>query len=121
MGLDGGSLDRRIRIERDGASIHDGFQNVPGAPIALATVWASAKPGGGRERYVSAENAASAPMVFMIRWTAALDPNAVGGITTDDRIRFPASDEGLLFDIKSAVEFGRREGIIIAGVRQAGR
>lgn len=114
-------MDRRIRIERDGAAMHDGFQNIPGTAVAIATVAASMRPGGGRERYASAENAATAPMIFTIRWTRVLDPHAPGGISPDDRVRFPATDAGQLFDIVSAVEWGRREGIVIAAVRRADR
>jgi len=119
-GLAAGSLDRRIRIERDGPTTHDGYQNAPGEPVVLATVWASARPGGGRERYANAENAATAPMVFTIRWTRALDPNAPEGISPADRVRYPATDAGRLYDIKSAVELGRRDGIVIAAVRKSG-
>jgi head-tail adaptor len=121
MPIDAGALDRRIRIERDGPSTHDGYQNVPGAPAPLATVSASVKPGGGRERYANAENAATAPMIFTIRWSRALDPTAPGGISPDDYIRYPASDAGQLYDIKSAVEMGLREGIVIAAIAQVGR
>lgn len=117
-GLDAGRLDRRIRIERDGLPVHDGLQNVAGAPSVFAERWASVRPGGGRERFASAENAATAPMVFWLRWDRTLDPSAPGGVGTADRIRYPARDDGQLYDIKSAVEIGRREGIEIAAVRR---
>lgn len=121
MGLDARKLDRFIRIERDGPDTHDGYQNVPGSPSVIAEVWSSMKPGGGRERYANEENAATAPMVFTIRWTRSLDPHAPGGISPDDRVRYPAADTGLLYDVKSVVEHSRKDGIVIAAVRQAGR
>lgn len=120
-GLAAGTLDRRIAIERDGPATHDGYQNVPGVSGVLVTVWASVKPGGGRERYANVENAATAPMVFTIRWTRSLDPNSPEGISPDDRIRYPAGVNGQLYDIKSVVEMGNREGIVIGAVRRAGR
>ena len=121
MTIDEGRLDRRVRIERDGAATHDGYQNVPGVPEVVATVWASVTPGGGRERFANEENAATAPMVFTIRWSRELDPDAPDGISPDDRVRYPAKNAGYLYDIKSATVMGRNEGIVIAAVRQAGR
>ncbi len=121
MPLDAGALNRRIRIERDGPSKHDGFQNVPGVAAVLATVWASHRPGGGRERLANAENAATAPAVFRIRWNKAFDPDASGGLSPDDRVRFPARDDGALYDIASVTEIGLREGIEIIATKRTGR
>jgi len=121
MPINAGDLNRRIIVERDGPATHDGYQNVPGQPEVLATIWASVRPGGGRERYANAENAATAPMVFTIRWTRLLDPSSPEGVSPDDRIRYPVGNSGQLYDIKSVVELGNREGIVIGAVRRAGR
>lgn len=118
-GLAAGLLDRKVRIERDGASTHDGLQNVPGAPLVLADVWASIRPVGGEERYLNAEDAASVKSVVRIRWTKALDPDAPEGVRPSDRLRYPARDDGALYDIQSAIEIGRREGIELAVTRRA--
>lgn len=68
-GLDAGSLDRRIRIERDGPTTHDGLQNVLGAPFVLAEVWAQYKPARGQERFELATREAEIPVAFIIRWS----------------------------------------------------
>lgn len=121
MAVDAGALNRRIWIERDGPDHHDGFQNVPGAASILAKRWASYRAGGGRERFVNAENAATAPAVFRIRWDRALDPNAPDGISASDRIRYPANERGDLYDIASAVEVGLHEEIEIVATKRSGR
>ncbi|MFZ3483907.1 head-tail adaptor protein [Sphingomonas sp. 3-13AW] len=118
-GLDAGLLDRRIRIERDGKATHDGYQNVPGKPAVLAKAWAQYIPSPGRERYANAEIAATAPALFRIPWQRKLDPDAPGGLSVKDRVRFPARDDGALYEIVSVVEYGRRVGLDIAVVRKA--
>jgi hypothetical protein len=117
-GLDTGTLDRRIRIERDGPPVHNGVQTVPGLPVELATRWARFIPSPGRERYANAETAATAPALFRIRWDARLDPDAPGGLSVKDRIRFPINGDAV-YEIVSVVEFGRRDGIDIAVVKVA--
>lgn len=109
VGLAAGSLDRRISIQRAGVVENEHCDKVDGY-TPLATVWASAKPGGGRERLVSAQAVAEAPMIFRIRWS-----RQVADVSTSDRVEYPAGG-GRLFDIVSVNEIGRREGIEIAGV-----
>ncbi|WP_374295174.1 head-tail adaptor protein [Sphingomonas sp.] len=121
MAMDARRLDRRIRIERDGPSKHDGFQNVPGSPAVLAEVWSSYRAGGGQERYANAENAATAPVVFRVRWRPDFDPDLHGGLTPNDRVRYPATDAGALYDIKAVTAIGRKKWIDIAAVRRVGR
>lgn len=104
-----GPLNRRIAIQRAGMVENEHGDKVDGYET-LAAVWASAKPGGGRERLMSAQVAAEAPMVFWIRWSPT-----VAVVTTSDRVEYPP-ESGRLFDIVSVNEIGRREGIEIAGV-----
>lgn len=118
MVMDARKLDRRIRIERDGPSIHDGFQNVPGAPEMLTEVWSSYRAGGGQERYANAENAATAPVIFRIRWQPGLDPDTPQGLTPADRVRYPARDDGSLYDIKAVTPIDRKKWIDIAATRR---
>jgi SPP1 family predicted phage head-tail adaptor len=106
-GLAAGSLDRRIRIERDGPATHNGLQNVPGAPSVLATVWAQYKPARGAERFELATREAEIPVAFVIRWS-----RTVADVGPADRVRYPATDDGQLFDIIAAPrEIGRRDGL----------
>jgi head-tail adaptor len=118
MAMDARKLDRRIRIERDGPPRHDGFQNVAGAPEILAEVWSSYRAGGGHERYANAENAATAPVIFRIRWQPGLNPDAPMGLNPSDRIRYPAVDGGSIYDIKAVTPVDRRKWIDIAATRR---
>lgn len=111
-GLETGKLNRRIAIERAGIVKNDSGDMVDGfAP--LRTVWASATPGGGRERLLSAQNAAEAPMVFRIRWAPDL-----ADLSPADRVQYPPTSERY-YDIASVVEIGTCEGIEIAATARA--
>ena len=106
MGLDAGGMDRRIRIER-ATTIDDGMQTLPGPWEPLVTVWARYSPGKGSERFEAATRRAEQPVAFIIRWSSA-----VQGIAATDRVRFPATDAGDIFEIIAPpTEIGRREGI----------
>lgn len=111
-GLDTGSLDRRIRVHRAAIVRNAHGDDVDGYTPG-STLWASAKPGGGRERLVSAQTAAEAPMVFRIRWQPAL-----ADLSPSDRIEYPAGS-GRMYDISSVDEIGRREGLEIAAMTKA--
>lgn len=103
VGLDTGSLDRRIQIVRDAPPTHDGLQNVPGAPFVLATVWAQYKPARGAERFELATLEGEIPVAFIIRWS-----RTVADVGPADRVRY--GDQ--LFDIIAAPrEIGRRDGL----------
>src|SRR3546814_6299400 len=63
---------------------------------------------------------ATLPASFVMQYTPMLDDVLVKG-PADYRLRFPPTDDGRVFDIKSAVEIGRREGIeIVALASDAG-
>jgi SPP1 family predicted phage head-tail adaptor len=109
MGMIAGTLDRRITLLRAGIVQNEGGDDVEGYE-PLATVWASVRPSPGTERLQSAQNAASAPTVFRIRWS-----QKVSGLSPVDRVEYPVGS-GRTFDIKSVVEMGRREGLEIAAI-----
>ncbi|MGN5373279.1 phage head completion protein [Sphingomonas hankookensis] len=115
--LDARELDRLIHIERLGEAQHDGVQNVPGAYTFWRKRYAKYIGSPGGERYANAETAASAPGLFRVRWDVALDPETPTGISTKDRIRHPAKDDGTLYEIVSIQPYGRRVGIDIGVVR----
>lgn len=112
-GLDSGALDRRIQIYRAGIVRDTHGDDVDGF-TAGPTVWASARPGGGRERLVSAQTAAEAPMVFRIRYSSN-----VANLSASDRIEYPIGS-GRMYDIASVNEIGRRDGLEIAATTKAG-
>lgn len=109
-----GRFDRRIAIERDGGAVHDGYQNVGGAPTILAERWANYLPGAGRERFADAETSATAPALFTIRWS-----EAVADLNPRDRVRYPLGDNGRLYDIQRVEEVGRRAFLRIFAVTRA--
>jgi len=105
-----GRLDRRVRIERDGPPTHDGYQNVPGAPVTVATVAARYQPGAGSERFANSETAATAPAIFEIRWS-----ERARDVSPLDRVEF----EGRTYEITRVEEVGRRMGIRIFATARA--
>ncbi len=106
MGLDARKLDRRIRIER-ATSIDDGMQTRTGPWEALTTVWARYLPGKGSERFEAATRRAEQPVAFTIRWS-----QLAATISSADRVRYPAADDGRLYEIVAPpTEIGRRDGI----------
>ncbi|MES2494633.1 MAG: head-tail adaptor protein [Pseudomonadota bacterium] len=114
-----GTLDRKVVILKAGPVTDAHGDQVDGF-TALDPVSASKRPAPGAERLSSAENAANAPMVFRIRWRASFDPETAGGINPKDRLQHPP-ETGKIYDIVSAIEIGRREGIEIAAVARADR
>src|SRR3546814_4901535 len=58
---------------------------------------------------------ATLPAPFVMQYTPMLDDVLVKG-PADYRLRFPPTDDGRVFDIQSAVEIGRREGIEIVAL-----
>lgn len=116
--MDEGSHDRRIRLLRHGAPIDDGYASQPGALDTLGDVWASVKPGPGKERLVDAKVAATAPTVFRTRWTKQFDPNQPTGLNPKDRIEYPIAS-GRQFEIVSVLEIGLQDEIELVGTRKA--
>ncbi|TZG26503.1 phage head closure protein [Sphingomonas montanisoli] len=104
-----GALDRRIVIQRAALAPDAAGDPMP-SWADLVTVWASARPAPGVERLQSAEIAATAPMVFRIRWSSA-----VSDVSPADRIAYGGRD----WNIVSVVEIGRREGLEIAATARA--
>lgn len=114
MGLEAGKLDRRLRVEAAGAA-DDGF-NMVEAWRELTTVWAQFLPQRGQEAREQLGREAQLLATFRIRWSSTTGPITPGG----HRLRFPAAPDGQVWDIKSAVEIGRREGIEIVAVARQG-
>ncbi len=103
--MQAGSLDRRIELQRRlEGSDENGQPN--GAWFTVDTVWAAFKPAPGKEFIAARQADTVAPATFRIRWRD--DVSAVW------RIRF----DGLVYDIVSIVEIGRREGLEILGQAQ---
>jgi len=105
--LAAGRLDRKIAIERFGA-VEDEHGDRVESWAPLANVSAEVVPAPGGERYSSSENAATALTRFTIRWSTT-----VADVNPKDRIGYG----GRFYNIKSAIELGRRVGIeILAAV-----
>lgn len=110
-GLAAGSLDRRVRIER--ATPSDNGLNTTEAWSELATIWARYIPARGQEAREQMGQEGRLLATFQLRWSAKVSVVVEAGF----RLRFPV--EGQVWDIKSAIEIGRREGIeIVAEARR---
>src|SRR3546814_15015892 len=84
------------------------------------TVPAQYIPSAGKEAREAMGQQATLPASFVMQYTPMLDDVLVKG-PADYRLRFPPTDDGRVFDLKSAVEIGRREGIeIVALASDAG-
>jgi SPP1 family predicted phage head-tail adaptor len=108
-GLDRGSLNRRITLQRAG-SVTDSHGDQVEGYAEIATVSASAKPAPGSERLQSAEAAATAPMIFRIGYSPTVED-----LNPKDRILF----KGRVWSIASVVEIGMRDGLEITAVARA--
>ena len=107
-------MDRRIRIEHSAPS-DDGF-NETEVWATFATVPAQFIPAAGREAREQLGREATLLATFRIRWSTAVSVVAPGRY----RLRYPAEDGGQVWDIKSAVELGRRVAIELVAVARAG-
>lgn len=108
-----GALDRTVTIQAPGAAVDDGHTLVEGAfaTIGGGPLPATYRPTPGTERFASAENAATAPAVFWVRWSADI-------AGTDPRHQL-LDDSGRAHNIVSVTELGRRDGLEILAVRRA--
>jgi SPP1 family predicted phage head-tail adaptor len=96
--MDAGKLDRRITIQ--GVSLaDDGYGGQVETWSTVATPWAQFLPGGGNEKFASAQVYAETQARFRIRWRA--------GITPTNRVVF----DGKTWDVLAVDEIGRREGL----------
>lgn len=100
--MEAGRLDRRITLRRAKLTTNALGEEVQ-AWGDLATVWARRVDAGGTEQIAAGELASTIATRFQIRWTSRFS------LTPRDRVRIG----DLEFDIVSAVEIGRREGIDI--------
>lgn len=107
--VEAGKLDRRVTILRAGTGTRDEYGEVQPGANTETTTWASLRPAPGTERFANAENAATAPMRFVFRWRADL-------VRETDRLR---DEFGLVYDVKSVTEIGRREGLEVLAVARA--
>lgn len=110
--IDAGKLDRRIRIERAGM-VDDGYNEVRGWST-LAERWAQYIPSAGREARELLGQSATMPATFIVRFSPDLVPLLTD--TANYRVRFPAADDGEIYDIKSAVNPDRRVSIHITAL-----
>lgn len=107
-----GKLDRRVRIET-ATEVDDGYNTVPGWS-KLADVACQYIPTAGKEAREMQGQEATMPATFVVRYSARMKPLLEN--TADYRARFPATDSGQIFDIKSAVNVDRRKFIHITAL-----
>lgn len=114
--LSTGSLDRRIRLER----------NVPAQDLDGALTenwerighvrWARRAPVGGAERFISQQFIAREQVQWTVRWAADL-----ADLAPADRIIYPTTEDPSdteIYDILEVHEMGWREGLVIVTARR---
>lgn len=112
-GLDRGAMDRCVRVEK-AQLVDDGYNEVRQfAPVT--TVWAQYLPARGSEAREALGQQATVPVTWRIAWRAAFAEMIEKG-PADYQLRYPPTDDGAVFDIKSAIEIGRRDGIEIVAL-----
>lgn len=108
--LAAGKLDRRVRIET--ATKADDGHNEVDAWGTLVTVWAQVIPTAGREAREQLGREVILSSSFRVRFSSTVSAVRPEGF----RLRYPAADDGQVWDIKSVNEIGRREGLEIIAV-----
>jgi head-tail adaptor len=102
--MSSGKFDRQVLIIVPPNGSTDEWNEENGVPVETM-VWAQIRPAPGSERFASGENLALAPVRFNFRWRPDLvKPNFV--------IKY----DGLVFDVKSVVEIGRRKELEVGAV-----
>lgn len=108
VGLDAGTLDRRIIIERPETTF-DSYNRPQTSWVLVKSVRASWRRATANERLSSAQVGAQVTDIFEVRWSstmAAIDPKC--------RLTF----DGRVYDISEVTPIGRKDGLIVrAGAR----
>lgn len=103
-------MDRTVTVERLSAPGDDGYTTTPGAWVPLCDRAAQVIYSRGREVLQNQGVEAEVPVTFLLRWDSVTST-----ITAEDRIAF----DGRTYDLKSAIEIGRRDGVECVGVAKA--
>jgi SPP1 family predicted phage head-tail adaptor len=109
VGLDAGTLDRRIIVERP-ETTNDSYNRPQTVWTLVKSVRASWRRATANERMSAAQVGAQVTDVFEVRWSstmAAVDPKC--------RLRF----EGRIYDISEVTPIGRRNGLLIRASARA--
>jgi hypothetical protein len=104
--VEAGKLDRRVTILRAGTGTRDEYGEVQPGANTETTTWASLRPAPGTERFANAENAAQ----------RRCGSSFAGVQTWCARRTGCATEFGLVYDVKSVTEIGRREGLEVLAV-----
>lgn len=107
-----GRLDRRVRIEA--ATESDDSYNTVRDWATLADVACQYIPTAGKEARELLGEQATMPATFIVRYSSRLVPMLSD--TENYRVRFPADDDGQIYDVKSAVNPDRRQTIHITAL-----
>lgn len=93
-----GKFDRLVKIFSPGAPVRTSWGETTDPAPVETEAWAHVKPAPGTERFLNAENAASAVWRFFFRWR-------------DDLVKptYTIQHDGKIFDVKSVEEVGRRQ------------
>jgi SPP1 family predicted phage head-tail adaptor len=106
--IQAGQLDRRVTLQRP-SPVDDGYTRTPGF-ADVATVWARRTKAGANKRLAAAQVGGTITHSFLINWSSKVAP-------VDTQWRLVC--EGRVYEIVSADQVGRREGIIIDATASA--
>lgn len=107
-----GRFDRRVRVEV-ATNTDDGYNTVQGW-ATLADVACQYIPSAGKEARELLGQQPTMPATFIVRYSGRLKP--LLDDTEGYRVRFPAANDGQVYDVKSAVNPDRRETIHITAL-----
>lgn len=95
-----GSLDRRIKIMREGAATDNGIEEIPGDLEKVYACWADWQPVAGREIFENLGKEAKTGGYFFIRHNSISE-----AILTTDKVSW----EGRIYDIVANDPYERNE------------
>jgi len=105
-----GKLNRRIKIDRMGPPVDDGYTTEPGGWTELCQAWAAVYYGSGSEQRQAAQESASQAASFEVQ----SNPKT-RAVSVTDRIIFDGGE----WDITANIEIDRGAGRRITAVRKA--
>lgn len=102
-----GAMDRRIRIDEATETQDPGSGATEQTWLPRLTCWAEKRNLPGAEFYQAQQMAATADVVWRIRWPSAISP------TPDESWRLVELADDRIYDLVAVQEIGRRDGLEI--------
>ena len=98
--MNSGTMDRRVTIQQKTILVNTLGEQVE-TLVDVATVWANKRDMSARERFTAQQRLADVDTAFKIYYRRDLNPRSV------------VVCEGITYDVRSVLELGRREGLVL--------